>query len=75
MLEEIPLPLKGVSESLPLDKQGAVTTFSMNNVRPFDTLERRIRLGQRPGLDKKYGQQVGSVAGAVVAMIAVAVIT
>ncbi len=47
----------------------------MNNVRPIDTLERRLRLGQRPGLDKwGAGTQIGAAEQPVVAMVIVAVV-
>lgn len=45
----------------------------MNNVRPRDVLENRLRLGQRPGLDKwSNGTQVGSSEQPVVALTIVA---
>ena len=65
MLEELPLPLKGVNFSYPLDKQDAATSPYMNNIRPFDTLEGRIRLGQRPGMDKMYSQQIGGTSSPI----------
>ncbi len=65
-LEEIPLPLRGINFSYPLDKQDASSSPYMDNVRPFDTLERRIRLGQRPGMDKMYSQQIGGATFPVV---------
>ena len=68
-LTEIPLPYKGVNESLPLDKTiGGISPY-MNNVWPFDVLDRRIRIGQRPGMGKAYSQQIGGDANPIVAMI------
>jgi len=52
-------PIKGVSLSLPFDAQPPATSGHMLNVRPVDTLESRLRIGQRPGLDKKFAQQMG----------------
>jgi len=69
-LQEVPMPIMGVSEALPLDKENPTHSSHMNNVRPFDTLERRVRVGQRPGQDKKYAQQLGG-GSPVVAIIAV----
>ena len=66
MLESLPLPLKGVNFSYPLDQQDAASSPHMYNVRPFDTLERRIRLGQRPGMDKAYTQQIGGASSPIV---------
>lgn len=72
-LEEVILPLKGVNFSYPLDKQDAGTSGDMNNIRPFDTLERRIRIGQRPGFDKMYTQQIGGDAAPIVLLIPIVV--
>ncbi|KKN59420.1 hypothetical protein LCGC14_0542550 [marine sediment metagenome] len=68
-LQEAALPIMGVSEALPLDKENPTNSPHINNVRPFDTLERRVRLGQRPGQDKKYALQLGT-GSPVVASIA-----
>lgn len=66
-------PIKGISKGLPVDKEPPTTSGYMNNVRPIDTLERRLRLGQRPGLDKwGAGTQIGSSEQPVVAMCIVA---
>lgn len=72
-LEEVPLPLKGVSESLPLDKSDPVSSPHMNNCRPIDVLEKRIRIGQRPGLDKVYTQQIGGESTPIVVLTQVTV--
>jgi len=74
MNKEFSLPIKGVSEGLPVDKEPPNTSGYMNNVRPFDVLEQRLRLGQRPGLDKAYSQQIASIGGAIVAITSVAAI-
>ncbi|KKM61053.1 hypothetical protein LCGC14_1535580 [marine sediment metagenome] len=66
-------PIKGISKGLPVDKEPITTSGYMNNVRPIDTLERRLRLGQRPGLDKwGNGDQIGAAEQPVVAMVIVA---
>lgn len=66
------LPIAGFSEGLPVDKSDPMTSGYMNNVRPIDSLERRIRLGQRPGLDKwGAGKQIGTAEQPVVCMISV----
>lgn len=75
MIELIP-PIKGVSKGLPVDKEHPTTSGYMNNVRPIDTLERRLRLGQRPGLDKwGAGTQIGAAEQPVVAMCIVAAVS
>lgn len=74
MIELTP-PIRGISKGLPVDKEQPTTSGYMNNVRPIDTLERRLRLGQRPGLDKwGAGVQIGSAENPVVAMCIVAAI-
>lgn len=70
-LEEIPLPLKGVAESLPLDKSDPVSSPHMNNCRPIDVLEKRIRIGQRSGLDKALAAQIGGGASPIVEMLSI----
>ena len=73
MIELTP-PIRGVSKGLPVDKEPPVTSGYMNNVRPVDSLERRLRLGQRPGLDKWSTDQIGDSEQPVVAMTIVAAI-
>ena len=73
MIELTP-PIKGISKGLPVDKEQPTTSGYMNNVRPIDTLERRLRLGQRPGLDKWSDQQIGAAEQPVCAMVIVAAV-
>lgn len=61
-------PIKGVSEALDPSKQIPLTSGHMNNVRATDVLERQIRIGQRPGLDKVFDEQIGGGAFAIVAI-------
>jgi len=69
------LPVAGFSEGLPVDKSDPMTSGHINNVRPIDSLERRIRLGQRPGLDKwGQGTQIGTAENPVVSMCAVSTV-
>jgi len=70
---ELPNPIQGVSKGVPVDKESPATSGYMSNVRPIDVLEKRIRLGQRPALDKwGAGTQVGAAEQPVVAMCIVA---
>jgi len=57
---EFPTPIKGIFEGFAPDKIPGEYSPDMNNVRPRDVLENRIRLGQRPGLDKAYAQQIAN---------------
>ena len=61
-----PLPLGGFSRGLTPGTEEIATSAYMLNVRPRDTLESWIRLGQRPGLKKAYAQQIGGAASPVV---------
>ena len=69
--KEFPLPINGVNYGLPVDKTPAQFSGYMNNVFPRDVLERRIRLGQRPGLDKVYSQQIGGTSYPILALMVV----
>ena len=71
---DMPSPVLGVSESLDASKQLPLTSGYMNNVRAIDVLERQIRIGQRPGLDKTYTQQIGGATSPIVGIIQVTVV-
>jgi len=65
----LPFPIKGKHVGFGAFAQPDLTAPVMNNVRPYDVLERRLRGGQRPGLDKwGNGDQIGAAAQPVVAM-------
>jgi len=66
---ELQPPLFGIDKSGAASKQPALTSPDLKNVRPICSLEGRVRLGQRPGLDKwGAGTQIGGVEQPVVAM-------
>jgi len=71
---ELTPPIKGISKGLPVDKEQPTTSGYMNNVRPVDVLEKQLRLGQRPGLDKWSDTQIGDAEQPVVAMCIVAAV-
>lgn len=69
---EFQFPIKGKSEITAAAKQPQLTSPHINNVRPQDVAENRIRGGQRPGLDKRYSQRIGGNANyPVIALLAV----
>jgi len=69
---EILPPVKGIFRGSLPGHAPELTTEVMNNVRPIDSLDKRIRVGQRPGLDKwGNGTQVGAAEQPVVAMCVV----
>ena len=63
---EFSIPIKGYSEGTSLNNQPTGTTCYMQNCRPVDVLESKIKLGQRPGLKKAYSQQIGGGANPIV---------
>ena len=71
---ELLFPFKGKHKGLPASKQPTGTSPDLQNVRPYDTLDDRGRGGQRPGMDKKFSQQIGGTAYPIVAIISVTVV-
>jgi len=67
-------PFKGKHKGLPAGKQPAGTSPNLQNVRVFDVLDDRGRGGQRPGMAKKYTQQIGGTAYPIVAICSVTVV-
>jgi len=65
-------PYKGVDKGRALCEQPEMTSPHMNNIRPYDVLDNRMRGGQRPGLDKwGNGDQIGAAEQPVVAICVV----
>lgn len=63
----IQAPLKGLFKGASSGDLPSLTSEHLNNVRPRDVLENKIRIGQRPGLDKwGAGTQIGASAQPVV---------
>ena len=66
------LPIKGVHKGGSVEVSPALTSGHMNNVRARDVLENKIRIAQRPGLDKwGDGDRVGAAEDPVVCIISV----
>jgi len=70
-MNELPVPLGGISKCVAVDKESPSTSGYMNNVRPQDVLGKRLRLGQRPALDKWSTTQIGGAEFPIVAMTVV----
>lgn len=68
------LPIKGIFKGTIPGREPAGTSAYMNNVRPVDVNENRIRIGQRPGLDKWSTTRVGADNQPIVAICSVAAI-
>jgi len=69
------LPLQGISKGTSSDNPLPGYSEYMNNVRARDVLEKKIRLGQRPGLDKWSTDQVGAAEQPVVAICSISSVT
>lgn len=70
-MTKLPLPIKGIHKGITVSVTPQEYTTNMDNVRPKDVLESRIRLGQRPGLAKWSTDQVGGSDQPVVEMLSV----
>lgn len=67
-------PLSGVDKGRAVPEEDLTTSPDMNNSRPYDTLDKRARGGQRAAFKKKYSQQIGGNDAPVVAVISVTVV-
>lgn len=62
-------PYEGIDKGRALNEQPQMTSPHMNNIRPYDVLDNRMRGGQRPALDKwGAGTKIGAAEQPVVAM-------
>lgn len=68
-------PMQGQSNFAGSTDTGLLFSEVMNNVRPIDVQDKKLRMGQRPGLDKwGNGVQIGGVDAPVVAICSVSTI-
>ena len=56
----LPFPLKGINRNYAESDQPNLTSPAMQNVRPSDVMENRVRGGQRPGLKRQYPIRIGN---------------
>lgn len=68
-------PNGGIDKGRAVPEEDLSTTPDSNNVRPYDTLDKRARGGQRPALDKVYSQLIGGQNAPIVAITQVTVET
>ena len=69
---ELTFPLKGLNVGAPSSKQPNGTSRDLNNVRPF--WDGKAVGGQRPGLSKRFAQQISGVASPIVAICSISVV-
>lgn len=74
-MQRLAVPYKGVNSGVTVCTTPQEYTTNMNNVRPVDVLEKRIRLGQRPGLKKWSTDRVGAENQPVVEIVSVSSVT
>ena len=68
-MAEILPPIRGLYRGSLTGHAPDLTSEQLNNVRPVDQQEKRIRIGQKPGLDKwGNGTQIGAAEQPVVSM-------
>lgn len=62
-------PIRGLFRGSLTGHAPDLTSEYMNNVRPIDVQEKRVRIGQRPGLDKwGTGTRIGGDEQPIVAV-------
>ena len=71
---QLTFPFSGIDKGRAASNQSPDTSPDMNNVRVYDVLDNRARGGQRPGLDKRYSQQIGGGTAPIVAICSVTVV-
>ena len=54
----IPFPTAGLREAVAVQDQEVGSSFSLQNVRPFDISDERTRGGQRPGTALAYTTRI-----------------
>lgn len=66
------LPIRGIHLGGSVEQGPTMTSGHMSNCRARDVLENKVRIGQRPGLEKwGDGDQVGEAEQPVVAIISI----
>ena len=56
-MPRVPAPTDGLVEGTPSQDQLVGTSFSIQNIRPFDTVSEK-RVGKRPGTTKAFTTQI-----------------
>lgn len=59
-IAQLPWPMKGLVENAAFSQPGDSTTLDCLNVRPYDSLKKKLRGGQRTGISKYLASQVNS---------------
>ncbi|MBW8002541.1 MAG: hypothetical protein FVQ80_11045 [Planctomycetes bacterium] len=71
----IGFPISGIDKGRAIPEEDLSTTPDCNNARPYDTIDKRGRGGQRPPFDKAYSEQIGGSPGPIVAITQVTVVS
>lgn len=67
-MPNFPLPIRGISSGMPDNMPVQLTSGYMDNIRIKDVLEKKIRISQRPGLDKVFDEQIGAGVFPIIAI-------
>ena len=67
-------PISGIDKGRAVPEEDLSTTPDCNNSRPYETLDKRGRGGQRAPHRKAYSQQIGGQPAPIVAMTQVTVV-
>ena len=73
-MAELYFPINGLHKGIRPGAQPEGTSPDLNNVRPYDVLDNRLRGGQRPGLSKLYSEQIGGETGPIVAISSITIV-
>lgn len=68
------IPIKGYSEGVNVIETPTSMSGDMGNVRPIDSLEKKLRIGQRNGMKKEFSTQIAGTASPVVYLGSITVI-
>ena len=63
---ELPIPIRGYNEGTNVLDTPQTMSGDMGNVRPIDSIEKKLRIGQRKGLAKSITQQIASAESPVI---------
>ena len=59
---ELVFPFKGYHKGISTERQPDLTSPDLDNVMPLDSLDSRLRGGQRPAFSKLFAQRIGGSA-------------
>ncbi len=67
-------PIGGIDKGRAVPEEDLAVTNDCDNVRPYDTIDKKARGGQRAAFVKRYSQQIGGEVAPIVAITKVTVV-